>query len=637
MRANVKETRLGMILYIDTIEEYFKKDKIQGFYVDVRDRLYKLLHLKLDYEVNLDGLMKVGQSPWEKYYSIPMRVASRDFHEYLESNYGSASLETFKKWKKEWAEQGYAKRIRKELEEESFGKNDEFQGWKRNLLLRVFESEYHPEGHPPISPIPSVPPTIQPPEIRDAAFYFGNRTAELFEKFISEARSSIQILTHSISSQAAERIFANVKPIKSVEIVTFRRSGTKRIQIFLEGKGVKKVEIKRYQYLHAKLCIQDGKKVLVTSANITVGSLGSSSKENFLEASIVSSNDFTVKKALALFSSISKEENIQSIEGVSDEDFLSSAYGIPKKILAFIKESKEICIIVPPLIDDYILSVLKGTNTSLDIKIVTPWPSRVSKNYRNGLLLLNKFGEYKLIDFMPVRQRIHAKIYLFTLSKGYKVAFISSLNITRNSWYANVETGVTTRDERIIAAIDKVISKFTRVSTENPPEILHPDSGGGRGSSEDDNVKELSPIIIPEGQAFIDEFDKLYKEFINNYKDLYEEVGISAEKILVQPEPEEEIDAKDVMERNFVFPVSENFPEVIIIPLPLPLKEIDGMTYMYAIMMLGYSGKPINEENVCKIFDTIGVSYDRSMVKMVVENVSGIPLENLPWCLKKKR
>jgi phosphatidylserine/phosphatidylglycerophosphate/cardiolipin synthase-like enzyme len=308
--------------------------------------------------------------------------------------------------------------------------------------------------------------------IPDAKFYFDDKTLPQFESFVADARNSLQILTHSISYDAVERVFANIGPIDSVEIVTFRRHGTERIREFLIKKGVKKVEIKRLQYLHAKFCIQDGKKILVSSANITVRSLGHPPEGGFVEASIVSSNESTVKKALALFEAVVKEETVQTIEAGPAEDFLSSAYGIPERILGLIRESREICIIVSPFIDDYIFSVIQSTIQSTDIKVVTTWPSKASKNNRNELLLLNKFGDFKLVDFVPVRQQIHAKVYVFTLTNGKKTAFISSMNMMRNSWYANVEAGVLTEDEDIITAIDHVVSRLMRVTTVNSPEIM---------------------------------------------------------------------------------------------------------------------------------------------------------------------
>jgi hypothetical protein len=628
MKANTKETRLGMILYIDELGEMFRTDRGNyGFYAISFEKLKNLLYQKLGYKINLEGLLKHDQSPWEKFYGVPMKIPKGNFDKILNEKYGSANLETFKKWKEEWITQGFAKRIRQELEENSFGQDEEFQTWKKDLLFRVFESEYErdkpPDDRPTSSEVKEIESTEDSTLIPDAKFYFGDKTLLQFERFVADAKNSLQILTHSISYDAVERVFANIGPIDSVEIVTFRRHGTKRIREFLIKKGVKKVKIKRLQYLHAKFCIQDGKKILVSSANITVKSQGRPTEGGFVEASIVSSNESTVKKALALFEAVVKEETVQTIEAGPVEDFLSSAYGIPERILGVIRGSREICIIVPPFIDDYIFSVIQSTIQSTDIKIVTTWPSKASKNNRNGLLLLNKFGDFKLVDFVPVRQQIHAKVYVFTLTNGKKTAFISSMNMMRNSWYANVEAGVLTEDENIITAIDHVVSRLMRVTTVNSPEIMSPTTQSG-GNGEEEELPELVLMFAPEGQEFVDNFNKQYQDFRAKYKNLYEEAGIPVEERSHQID--KDFDAEDTMEKSFIFEEGEAFPGVATKAddVKKQKQKIDGMGYIHCALLLHYAKKDITRDGIERILKELDVIYEPTMIDALISSIKNI-------------
>jgi len=55
----------------------------------------------------------------------------------------------------------------------------------------------------------------------------------------------------------------------------------------------------------------------------------------------------------------------------------------------------------------------------------------------------------------------------------------------------------------------------------------------------------------------------------------------------------------------------------------------EGKAYIHAALALYYAGKEINEENLKKVLEALGISVDEAKVKMLVASLSEINLEEV--------
>ncbi|MBI4182056.1 MAG: phospholipase D family protein, partial [Candidatus Aenigmarchaeota archaeon] len=112
-----------------------------------------------------------------------------------------------------------------------------------------------------------------------------------------------------------------------------------------------------------------------------------------------------------------------------------------------------------------------------------PWPVRADQQTINTLEFLKNEVNQKDLNFeiFPVKELLHAKVYLF---EGESCVFISSLNLTKNSWTNMLETAVVSDDKMQIDEIRNGLGALTKTAfheilvdeRENP---LGPDDGGG--------------------------------------------------------------------------------------------------------------------------------------------------------------
>ena len=55
----------------------------------------------------------------------------------------------------------------------------------------------------------------------------------------------------------------------------------------------------------------------------------------------------------------------------------------------------------------------------------------------------------------------------------------------------------------------------------------------------------------------------------------------------------------------------------------------EGKAYIHAALALYYAGKEINEENLAKVIEALGLQVDEAKVKMLVASLSEINLEEV--------
>jgi len=461
-------------------------------------------------------------------------------------------------------------------------------------------------------------------------YNFSSESFKLFSKAISRADKSIKILTFAISFKGVEKVFQDIKPIESVTIVTNRRRDTERIKQFLIEKGIHSVEIKRCKNLHAKIGIIDENMVIIGSSNLTAKSLGFSSNPN-IEANILSKNPNVIEKSLNLFKSLFNRDVCLIKEENETEDFLSSISEIPTRILNLIKNSNEILIILPCMIQRHMFGSFKMINDNAKLTVIVPWPRTSSTGFKKGLKTLRALHRKNHISLIPVRENIHAKVYVFK-NNGEKIAFISSLNMTEPSWDYYIEAGLLTNGIDVIEDIENKELSFHRVMMDRDPDDKK--ISKEEGISEDtEEIEELQENIV-EGQKYVDEFSELLEKFKNKYAYVYEEDDAGTDIIGWRTMPKDIFNQQvsDLSEVEGFTSEDLEKSERTKERLPGERKQkykIDERGYLYCALLLHYGKQPVTKERIIKILEEQEIDYDPMMIDALMSCLKGVDISEV--------
>ena len=459
-------------------------------------------------------------------------------------------------------------------------------------------------------------------------YNFSSESLKLFSKAISRADKSIKILTFAISFKGVEKVFQDIKRIESVTIVTNRRRDTERIKQFLIEKGILSVEIKRCKNLHAKICIIDENMVIIGSSNLTAKSLGFSNNPN-IEANILSKNPNVIEKSLNLFKSLFNRDVGLIKEEDKTEDFLSSISGIPTRILKLIRDSNEILIILPSMVQRRMFGIFKMINDNAKIKVIVHWPRTSSIEFKNGLKALRAMKNKNHISLIHVRENIHAKVYIFK-NNGEKIAFISSLNMTERSWDYYIEAGLLTNRVDVIEDLEKKELSFHGVVPEDP----YDKTSNGNGISEDtEEIEDIQENIV-EGQNYIDEFSELLEKFKNKYAYVYEENDTEIDII-------ERTIRKDIFNQQVrdLYEVEgftsedlekdEITKEILLGERKQKCKIDERDCYLHCALLLHFGNPPVTKEKIIKILEELEIDYDPLMIDALMSCLKGVDIREV--------
>lgn len=324
-----------------------------------------------------------------------------------------------------------------------------------------------------------------------ATLHFGNNHWQLFTSFINKAEKEIKIMTGSVSDTALSLILEGVKQNIDIKIITGRGRGYNNI-FLMENIGME--HIKQCARLHAKFCIIDRKLMISGSSNITKGSLGDKEgRSGFFEADIVIVNENIIRSAEHLFDILWKEKNDISVLK-NNSGFISSAFGVPLRLKELVeKATQEIVVIVPPFLslpDNYISisRYIRELNPNVKIKIITAY--RIGKDHLDGY---NEIKSFKNTKIVLVRNRIHAKVYMF----DSKIAVVSSINLTFTSWITSLEAGIIVRDESILELLKSTISQL---ETNEVPISTKDTEDNEPSKPRNEDIEFISPKFETEGE-----------------------------------------------------------------------------------------------------------------------------------------
>jgi hypothetical protein len=127
-------------------------------------------------------------------------------------------------------------------------------------------------------------------------------------------------------------------------------------------------------------------------------------------------------------------------------------------------------------------------------------------------------------------------------------------------------------------------------------------------------------MFAPEGQEFVDNFNKQYQDFRAKYKNLYEEAGIPVE------ERSHHFDAEDTMEKSLIFEGGEAFPGVATKAddVKKQKQKIDGMGYIHCALLLHYAKNRITRDGIERILKELDVIYEPTMIDALIASIKNI-------------
>lgn len=272
----------------------------------------------------------------------------------------------------------------------------------------------------------------------------------LFYSFINEAKESLDILSWRIDERLLSELLWFLKNnIIKVVVITKNRINKGYLNEFKKHCSNLKLELIHRNKIHAKLIVKDKKDLALGSSNFTEASMSESG--HFLDCNIVTKHKETVQSAIDLFNSLyhnrdntKKIQNSRLMYSRNHKDYL------PFSLKPYFEQEKgEVVLLFPcNMVDKRIVDRIIEWNSTTSIKLYVgdSWAtSGLSKDNLNSMKWLYEasINDYKNVSVMPIRKDVHAKLYLF---KNQRKAFISSQNLTVESWQSLLETGIIVDD-----------------------------------------------------------------------------------------------------------------------------------------------------------------------------------------------
>ena len=283
---------------------------------------------------------------------------------------------------------------------------------------------------------------------------------DIFKSFVSNTTNSLDIITHDFSEKILVDLLNHVRNKKiGVRIITYSINDRGYLEPFTRRYPNISVQIRKLKNIHSKLIIRDSEKAILGSSNLDNASLN-----NNYEINVCFDEGKDVHRAKEIFDSLWTGKDIIKKEIKSNLVFSNSdESGLPLYLKRFFEDEKEVTIIMNlNAIDKEVIDTIKSWNKKLKIKLVTgsSWTNQpISKNKIESFRFLKStFGDKKSdVQVIPRNVHVHAKTYLF---KKQKIVFVSSQNLTKDSWRSELETGYLLKNENQLNNILKSLERF---------------------------------------------------------------------------------------------------------------------------------------------------------------------------------
>jgi hypothetical protein len=473
-------------------------------------------------------LLNAQISPWGFLYGAPMNVASGEFHRKLLD--GAPATDLLPKWES-WMASWYSSRRIANLREgvRSFRFNSGAERVKAEVFAALSRYEQLSTSDEP------GPAEARPIGSADGVsnVYANTGSFAFIRSFVRGANHSLVVLSHSVTPEGVEVCLRGIGPVENVSIIAERIRGRNRITRFLlEEERVRHVDLRRCPRLHAKVILRDrGQEtsaVLVGSANMQVGEIGTSNRRGAFQVLASSRDPAAVAGAQDLVDRVVGDKN-RPPEAAAPSPVLHSLAGggIPSKLMDYVAASRTVRIFAPFFVDEKIYGALIAVRAEKAADTPDPgwfefyvgWPRSARPNIRFGLARLRALQTEKAIDLHPLAPDFHGKVYLFTGVDGRSSAFVSSVNLTEGSWLQSIEAGIMIEEPTVVRALYAALQAAPRsAGNEIMPSEPHSPRGDGR-EVEVDDIPEVPPVGPIEGAALAERFRELYETYRRIFED----------------------------------------------------------------------------------------------------------------------
>ena len=307
----------------------------------------------------------------------------------------------------------------------------------------------------------------------------------LFYSFINEAKESLCILTWKIDERLLSELlwFLKDKNI-NIKIITKSRTNQGCLDEFEKYCSNLKLNRIHRNKIHAKLIIRDNKYLALGSSNFTEPSM--SEAGHFLDCNTITQHKGTVQNAIDLFNSL--QDNKDYTKKTQDSKLMYSRNHkdyLPFSLKPYFENEKEEIILLFScgMVDKRIIDIIIQWNSETPIKLYVgdTWAtSGLSKDNLSSMKWLyeTSINDYKNVSVIPIIDDVHSKLYLF---KSQETAFISSQNLTVESWQSLLEAVVITSDKKDIEYLLDSIKSFKKshldkIESEDLEETSKPES-----------------------------------------------------------------------------------------------------------------------------------------------------------------
>jgi|SRR3989344_1219915 len=330
---------------------------------------------------------------------------------------------------------------------------------------------------------------------------------DTFYSFINEAEKYLDILCWKIDERLLSEMlwFLKNKNI-SIKIITKHRTKQGYLTEFKKYCSNLKLEIIHRNKIHAKLIIKDKNELILGSSNFTNASMSKSGY--FLDCNIIIKHEETIENAIDLFKSLLQTRDCTKEIQNSRLMYSRNHNGyLPFSLKTYFeKENEEIILLFScNQVDKRIVDRIIEWNpkTLIKLYVSNAWTtSELSKDNLNSMKWIyeSSISNYKNLKIIPITEKIHSKIYLF---KSQKMAFISSQNLTVESWQSLLEAGILTNNEKDFKYLCDSINSFkksqlNKIEFEDLEETSKPES---MFSGSKDELSISLPWELPEANT----------------------------------------------------------------------------------------------------------------------------------------
>ena len=300
----------------------------------------------------------------------------------------------------------------------------------------------------------------------NAGVILGDANYDLFYSFLNDTKESLKILCWRVDEKLLTELlwFLRNKDVR-IQIITKNRTNKGYLNEFKKYCTRLNIDLIHRNKIHSKLIIKDDTSLVLGSSNFTGASM--SETGHFLDCNIITEYKENINDSINLFKSIyhnkdytKRIEKSKLMYSRNHNDYL------PFSLRPYFEQEKGEVILLFSCnqVDKRIIDRIIQWNSKTPIKIYVSdsWQkSGLSKDNLNSMRWLyeTSLNDYKNVSVIPIKNDVHSKLYIF---KSQETAFVSSQNLTVESWQSLLEAGILADDKEDFKYLMDSITSFEK-------------------------------------------------------------------------------------------------------------------------------------------------------------------------------